>query len=310
MHGLLESMHGVAQPKREIQMSDAQIAQAPFKPDVPPVDFSHVIGQTWQKPIQDAPRLAQIAPSNDVSNGYLELGDWRQLYGEHVIAQGTQKSPEAKDKVEPTADKKTEKAELSIANRGASPEYAKEVQKGLDSLPPYVKDELAKHHVEIYVFKNIDEYNKAFPGHKGGSADAGGMFDKSDPKHPRIAVFEDTPDGKPVKGYGYDPAGLLRHEVGHAHSFFNGYQGAMDLHTALGKEANQIKNDDPNKAQKMVYDCLHGALKYYFSNPDEMYAEMFAMATGGGSNPVADAYMMMYFANTIKYERDAVKAGK
>jgi hypothetical protein len=311
MHGLLKSMHGVVQPQEREQMADSQIAQAPFKSDVPRVDFSPVMGQTWQRPLQEGPRIAQIAPTKDAPNGYLELGNWQELYGDHVqIAQAApQKAPEAKDKVETTANKKTEKAELSVENRGASPEYANEVRKGLDSLPPHIKAELATHHVEICVFKSIDDYNKAFPAHKKG-VEAGGLFDSSDPKHLRIAVFENAPDGTPVKDLMYNPAGLLRHEVGHAHSFFNGgMQLPKSMYDGVVTESKELANINPHKHEKMVRDCTHDPLNRYFGKWEEMYAEIFAIANGGGSDTAGDAYLMIYFKKLIDQVRDGMKNG-
>ena len=82
-------------------------------------------------------------------------------------------------------DKQSAKPTLEVQNRGASAAFAQEVANGVATLPEKVARELKDKGVQVNVFKNIYEYDKAMGTNKAGmvvnghkvSLDAPSLFD-------------------------------------------------------------------------------------------------------------------------------------
>jgi hypothetical protein len=184
---------------------------------------------------------------------------------------------------------KGETKELRCHNMGASAECLSSVQKGLASIPAHIRAELESSGVEVYVFKSIADYDKAFGTHKAqdGGNGAESVFDSS-VHPPRIAVFENYLDGTPIKNSARcSPEGLVRHELGHAISSLKGYRHP-DFETTLSEEALKLPEKDKKFLMREIGTREHpGPLYRYFGteSKDETYAEMFAMVTGGASDP-------------------------
>ncbi|HEY9869047.1 MAG TPA: hypothetical protein V6D08_07765 [Candidatus Obscuribacterales bacterium] len=240
----------------------------------------------------------------------LDCGSLADLYGQErgsiLMAERTDRTREAQEKLRPA---RGDRHHLAVENRGASPDYARVVENGLSTLPDRIARELDAAGIKVYVFKDIHDYDRAFGTHKADlreGKDAPSLFDSS-AKPPRIAVFEHLADGTPVTGFrNYSPAGLARHEVGHAHDFLNGTLSATDsgFKTTYLDEVRQMP---AAKLDQLLQDIgtksEPGPLLRYFSGPakDEFYAELFAMATGGASDLVAAQRFRYYFPQTVQY---------
>ena len=215
-------------------------------------------------------------------------------------------------------DKIGAKPILEVQNRGTSAAFAQEVASGVATLPEKVAQELKDKGVQINVFKNIYEYDKAMGTNKANmvvnghkvALDAPSLFDgKGNP--PNIAVFEQLGDGTPVKSIkNTDVSGLARHEAGHAYSAAHGFLSVQDkkFQAAL---INDINNISPTQMQQLMKEVQPGGpMNYYLGSPakEEFYVEALATATGQGSDKYADRRMHELFPNVIKYMRDSTKS--
>ncbi|MFA6213028.1 MAG: hypothetical protein WCT03_02835 [Candidatus Obscuribacterales bacterium] len=207
---------------------------------------------------------------------------------------------------------------LEVQNRGTSEAFAQEVAKGVATLPEKVAKELKDMGVQVNVFKNIFEYDRAMGTNKAKmvvngqnvALDAPSLFDGKG-KPPNIAVFEQLGDGTPVSSLkNTDVAGLARHEAGHAYSAAHGFLSVQDknFQTAFVNDINSIS---PAKMQQLVKEAQPGGpLNYYLGSPakEEFFAEAFATATGQGSDKYADRRMQELFPNVMKYMRESTKS--
>ena len=214
-------------------------------------------------------------------------------------------------------DKTGEKPILEVKNRGTSEAFAKEVADGVASLPPKVAQELKDAGVQVNVFKNIYEYDKAMGTNKANmvvnghkvALDAPSLYDGKG-KPPNIAVFEQLGDGTPVKSVkNTDVAGLARHEAGHAYSAAHGFLSMQDKNFQ-GAFIKDINNLSQGQMQQLSKEAQPGGpMNYYLGSPakEEFYAEAFATATGKGSDKYADRRMQELFPNVMKYMKDSTK---
>jgi hypothetical protein len=208
-------------------------------------------------------------------------------------------------------DKQSAKPVLEVQNRGASAAFAQEVANGVATLPEKVAQELKDKGVQVNVFKNIYEYDKAMGTNKAGmvvnghkvSLDAPSLFDGKG-KPPNIAVFEQLGDGTPVKSMrNTDVAGLARHEAGHAYSAGRGFLSVQDKNFQAAL-VNDVNNISPAQMQQLSKEVQPGGpMNYYLGTPakEEFFAEAFATATGQGSDKYADKRMQELFPNVMKY---------
>jgi len=214
-------------------------------------------------------------------------------------------------------DKQSAKPILEVQNRGASAAFAQEVANGVATLPEKVAQELKDKGVQVNVFKNIYEYDKAMGtnkadmvvnGHKV-SLDAPSLFDGKG-KPPNIAVFEQLGDGTPVKSLrNTEVAGLARHEAGHAYSAGRGFLSVQDKNFQAAF-VSDINNISPAQMQQLMKEVQPGGpMNYYLGSPakEEFFAEAFATATGQGSDKYAARRMQELFPNVMKYMRDSTK---
>lgn len=207
---------------------------------------------------------------------------------------------------------------LEVQNRGTSAAFAQEVASGVATLPEKVAQELKDKGVQVNVFKNIYEYDKAMGTNKANmvvngqkvSLDAPSLFDGKG-KPPNIAVFEQLGDGTPVKSLkNTDVAGLARHEAGHAYSAAHGFLSMQDKKFQAAM-VNDVNNISPAQMQQLMKEVQPGgAMNYYLGSPakEEFFAEAFATATGQGSDKYADRRMQELFPNVMKYMRDSTKS--
>ncbi|MBP9089795.1 hypothetical protein KBI23_02125 [bacterium] len=235
-------------------------------------------------------------------------------------------SPEAKTSGDKTAvgdkaivgDRAGAKPILEVQNRGTSAAFAQEVASGIATLPEKVAQELKDKGVQVNVFKNIYEYDKAMGTNKANmvvngqkvSLDAPSLFDGKG-KPPNIAVFEQLGDGTPVKSLkNTDVAGLARHEAGHAYSAAHGFLSMQDkrFQAAMVSDVNNIS---PAQMQQLMKEVQPGGpMNYYLGSPakEEFFAEAFATATGQGSDKYANRRMQELFPNVMKYMRDSTRS--
>lgn len=235
-------------------------------------------------------------------------------------------SPEAKTNGDKTAvgdktvigDKAGAKPILEVQNRGTSAAFAQEVASGVATLPEKVAQELKDKGVQVNVFKNIYEYDKAMGTNKANmvvnghrvALDAPSLYDGKG-KPPNIAVFEQLGDGTPVNSLkNTNVAGLARHEAGHAYSAAHGFLSVQDknFQGALIKDINNIS---PAQMQQLMKEVQPGGpMNYYLGSPakEEFYAEAFATATGQGSDKYADKRMQELFPTVMKYMRDSTRS--
>ena len=215
-------------------------------------------------------------------------------------------------------DKASTKPTLEVQNRGTSAAFAEEVAKGVATLPDKVAQELKDKGVQVNVFKNIYEYDKAMGTNKAGmvvnghrvSLDAPSLFDGKG-KPPNIAVFEQLGDGTPVKSMkNTDVAGLARHEAGHAYSAGHGFLSVQDKNFQAAL-VNDVNNLSPAQMQQLSKEVQPGGpMNYYLGSPakEEFFAEAFATATGQGSDKYADRRMQELFPSVMKYMRDSTRS--
>ncbi len=233
-----------------------------------------------------------------------------------AVADNTGDKPAISDQAA-ISDKSGEKPILEVKNRGTSDAFAKEVADGVASLPPKVAQELKDKGVQVNVFKNIYEYDKAMGTHKADmvvnghkvALDAPSLFDGKG-KPPNIAVFEQLGDGTPVKSVkNTDVGGLARHESGHAYSAAHGFLSMQDKNFQ-GAMINDINNLSQSQMQQLSKEAQPGGpMNYYLGSPakEEFFAEAFATATGKGSDKYADKRMQELFPNVMKYMRESTK---
>lgn len=207
---------------------------------------------------------------------------------------------------------------LEVQNRGTSAAFAQEVASGVATLPEKVAQELKDKGVQVNVFKNIYEYDRAMGTNKAGmvvnghnvSLDAPSLFDGKG-KPPNIAVFEQLGDGTPVKSLkNTDVAGLARHEAGHAYSAAHGFLSVQDKKFQAAM-VNDVNNISPAQMQQLMKEVQPGGpMNYYLGSPakEEFFAEAFATATGQGSDKYANRRMHELFPNVMKYMRDSTKS--
>ncbi len=215
-------------------------------------------------------------------------------------------------------DKQSAKPILEVQNRGASAAFAQEVANGVATLPEKVAQELKDKGVQVNVFKNIYEYDKAMGTNKADmvvngqkvSLDAPSLFDGKG-KPPNIAVFEQLGDGTPVKSLrNTDVAGLARHEAGHAYSAAHGFLSMQDKKFQAAM-VNDVNNISPAQMQQLMKEVQPGGpMNYYLGSPakEEFFAEAFATATGQGSDKYAARRMQELFPNVMKYMRDSTRS--
>jgi hypothetical protein len=215
-------------------------------------------------------------------------------------------------------DKASAKPILEVQNRGTSAAFAQEVASGIATLPEKVAQELKDKGVQVNVFKNIYEYDKAMGTNKANmvvngqkvSLDAPSLFDGKG-KPPNIAVFEQLGDGTPVKSLkNTDVAGLARHEAGHAYSAAHGFLSMQDKKFQAAM-VNDVNNISPAQMQQLMKEVQPGGpMNYYLGSPakEEFFAEAFATATGQGSDKYAARRMQELFPNVMKYMRDSTRS--
>ncbi|MDP3508126.1 MAG: hypothetical protein Q8T09_09065 [Candidatus Melainabacteria bacterium] len=207
---------------------------------------------------------------------------------------------------------------LEVQNRGTSAAFAQEVASGVATLPEKVAQELKDKGVQVNVFKNIYEYDRAMGTNKAGmvvnghhvALDAPSLFDGKG-KPPNIAVFEQLGDGTPVKSLkNTNVAGLARHEAGHAYSAAHGFLSVQDKKFQAAM-VNDVNNISPAQMQQLMKEVQPGGpMNYYLGSPakEEFFAEAFATATGQGSDKYANRRMQELFPNVMKYMRDSTRS--
>ncbi|HEY9786230.1 MAG TPA: hypothetical protein V6D17_12555 [Candidatus Obscuribacterales bacterium] len=262
--------------------------------------------QDWIRPVNSS--FGKPLHNSDSEAGDLDCGCSIDLYGLRKDRTFLARRPEEKSEAEDRS-KQHDVTRVKVENRGASLDYARTVEGGLSTLPDTIAKELDRNGVKVYVFKDINSYDRAFGSHQAilpHASDAPSLFDKS-ANPPRIAVFEYLGDGAPLKEFErYDPAGLPRHEVGHAHDFLNHYLSATDS-GFKGTFLSELEEMSPAKMRQLRQDIgtaeNPGPLWRYLSrrSRDEFYAECFAVATGGGSDKHAEQLLRFYFPKTLHY---------
>ena len=201
---------------------------------------------------------------------------------------------------------KGSESHLHAVNMGTSAELANTVQSALDKLPPKVKQQLEKDGVQVYTFKDINQYDRYFgtnkssetvDGRTAAAADATSLNDLN-ANPPRVAIFERTGSGDNVSQYD-DIGGLTRHELGHViTNKLIPKPNSEDFDRQLAVIASA-------EGAKVPAQLRNGILQHYFhSGPAEIYAETFAMAVGGGSSTNEDRLIQRYFPQTVNYLRN------
>jgi hypothetical protein len=195
---------------------------------------------------------------------------------------------------------------LHAVNMGTSPELANKVQEAIDKLPPQVKQQLEKQGVQIYTFKDINQYDKQFGTNKGSeivdglspAANDATSLNDVNAHPPRIAIFERTGNGQLVSDSD-DIGGLTRHELGHV--ITNQFIPPPDGSGNWDRQLAMLASTEGNKVPASL---RNGILEHYFhSGTAEIYAETFAMAVGGGSSGREDSLIQKYFPQTLNYLR-------
>jgi hypothetical protein len=199
--------------------------------------------------------------------------------------------------------------EPKIHNMGVSKECLSSVHDGLSSIPDHEKARLKSHGVEIFVFKSIKEYDEFYGTHHVQEKESGTMASLCEGKPPRIAVFEKYLDGTSIEdGTRCNRQALVRHEIGHAISHLEGLPVAHDVQfqTTFKNEFLALSDEDKQRLRQEIGTKEHqGKLWRYFggAEKEEVYEEMYAMATGGGSDPYIAERLKHYFPKTVDYMR-------
>jgi predicted Zn-dependent protease with MMP-like domain len=274
-------------------MADTAPESGLEKNQAPTNSFSTLGGDLLsKKPEAGAKKILVASSTLDGTKLNLSAGD---LYG------SIDGAPERVADVGKSTDKS-----LHPINMGTSVELANKVQDAIDKLPPQVRQQLEKEGVQVYTFKDINQYDKQFGTNKGSeivdghssAADDATSLNDLNAHPPRIAIFERTGNGQLVSDSD-DIGGLTRHELGHVitNHLIPKPDGSGDFDRQLATIAS-------SEGSKVPANLRNGILQHYFhAGPAEIYAETFAMAVGGGSSRDEDRLIQRYFPQTLGYLR-------
>ncbi len=277
-------------------MSDGKVDQKLDKPAVATVGTPPGLGgELLTHPASGTIQAERPLATNPVQGGKLAFNDG-DLFKNTL---------RASDQVVQAADTPPPQG-LNFWNKGVSQDTQDRIIDAVGRLPASVKNELAAKGTQIYAFKDIREYDKFFGTHNSelvvdgnrlAAADAASL-NEPNAHPPRIAIFEQTMNGEPIKKHD-DIGGLTRHELGHI--LTNPMIPNQNLDNNWDRDLAQIVSAE---AARVPNNLRTGLLSHYFHGPAEIYAETFAISQGGGGSQKEDAYLRQYFPKTIQYLRN------
>jgi hypothetical protein len=192
---------------------------------------------------------------------------------------------------------------------GTTRTFRDQVRKGYDAVPAKIRTMLREKGVTISGPKSASQFDSSFAGSDARGHTAGSTLEHAPgfyrPTFKQVVVSEQHLDVyAPGKGYrkADDPAGIIRHEIGHAVDWS---QGRLSNKPEFAKAFNEDlrafergggKRTDPRYAYYLQRDD---------AGPSEMFAEQFNQHLGGSGDPGSD--LRATFPRTAGYIADLVK---